>query len=102
MTLEEMGKRAKAAARELASAGNRKEKALLHAGEALWNRREVLLAANVLDVQTGKEQGMSQALLDRLALTEDRIRDMAKAVEDVAKAADPVGKVLSGGVCPTV
>ena len=100
MTLEEMGKRAKAAARELASAGNRKEKALLHAGEALWNRREVLLAANVLDVQTGKEQGMSQALLDRLALTEDRIRDMAKAVEDVAKAADPVGKVLSGGVLP--
>ena len=100
MTLEEMGKRAKAAARELASAGNRKEKALLHAGEALWNRREVLLAANVLDVQAGKEQGMSQALLDRLALTEDRIRDMAKAVEDVAKAADPVGKVLSGGVLP--
>ena len=100
MTLEEMGKRAKAAARELASAGNRKEKALLHAGEALWNRREELLAANVLDVQTGKEQGMSQALLDRLALTEDRIRDMAKAVEDVAKAADPVGKVLSGGVLP--
>lgn len=100
MTLEEMGKRAKAAARELASAGNRKEKALLHAGEALWNRREVLLAANVLDVQTGKEQGMSQALLDRLALTEDRIRDMAKAVEDVAKAADPVGKVLFGGVLP--
>ena len=100
MTLEEMGKRAKAAARELASAGNRKENALLHAGEALWNRREVLLAANVLDVQAGKEQGMSQALLDRLALTEDRIRDMAKAVEDVAKAADPVGKVLSGGVLP--
>lgn len=100
MTLEEMGKRAKKAARELATAGNRKEAALLHGGEALWDRREELLAANALDVEAGKEQGMTQALLDRLTLTEERIRDMAKAVEDVAKAADPVGKVLSGGVLP--
>lgn len=100
MTLEEMGRRAKQAARELATAGNRKEGALLHCGEALWDRREELLAANALDVEAGKEQGMTQALLDRLTLTEERIRDMAKAVEDVAKAADPVGKVLSGGVLP--
>ncbi len=100
MTLEEMGRRAKQAARELATAGNRKEEALLHSGEALWDRREELLAANALDVEAGKEQGMTQALLDRLTLTEERIRDMAKAVEDVAKAADPVGKVLSGGVLP--
>lgn len=100
MTLEEMGRRAKQAARELATAGNRKEEALLHSGEALWDRREELLAANALDVEAGKEQGMTQALLDRLTLTEERIRDMAKAVEEVAKAADPVGKVLSGGVLP--
>ncbi len=100
MTLEEMGRRAKAAARELASAGSRKESALLHAGEALWLRREELLAANALDLEAGKERGMSQALLDRLALSESRIQDMAKAVEEVAKAADPVGKVLSGGVLP--
>lgn len=100
MTLEEMGRRAKAAARELASAGSRKESALLHAGEALWLRREELLAANALDLEAGKQAGMSQALLDRLALSESRIRDMAKAVEEVAKAADPVGKVLSGGVLP--
>lgn len=100
MTLEEMGRRAKAAARELASAGSRKESALLHAGEALWLRREELLAANALDLEAGKQAGMSQALLDRLALSESRIQDMAKAVEEVAKAADPVGKVLSGGVLP--
>ena len=100
MTLEEMGRRAKVAARELASAGSRKESALLHAGEALWLRREELLAANALDLEAGKQAGMSQALLDRLALSESRIQDMAKAVEEVAKAADPVGKVLSGGVLP--
>ena len=41
---------------------------------------------------------MSQALLDRLALSESRIQDMAQAVKEVAKASDPVGKVLSGGV----
>ena len=98
MTLEEMGRRAKAAARELARAGSRKESALLHAGEALWLRREELLAANALDLEAGREGGMSQALLDRLALSESRIQDMAQAVKEVAKASDPVGKVLSGGV----
>lgn len=98
MTLEEMGKRAKAAARKLATAGKGKEEALLHGGEALWERREEILAANALDVEAGRERGMTQALLDRLTLTEERIKDMAKAVEDVAKAPDPVGKVLSGGV----
>ena len=98
MTLEEMGRRAKAAARELARAGSRKESALLHAGEALWLRREELLAANALDLEAGRKGGMSQALLDRLALSESRIQDMAQAVKEVAKASDPVGKVLSGGV----
>ena len=100
MTLNEMGARAKTAARALANAGALKESALLHAAGALWQRREELLAANALDVQAGREAGMSQALLDRLSLTEARIQDMAAAVEEVAKSADPVGKTLSGQRLP--
>ena len=96
MTITEMGARAKEAARVLATAGALKEAALLHAAHALWSRREEILAANAQDLEAGKAAGLSQALLDRLALTEGRIQDMKTAVEEVAKAADPVGRVLSG------
>ena len=96
MTIHDMGARAKAAARELANAGSLKETALLHAAGALWQRRKEILSANALDLAAGREAGMSQALLDRLALTESRVQGMSSAVEQVAKAADPVGKVLSG------
>ena len=98
MTITEMGRRAKEAARVLATAGALKQKALLHAADALWSRREEILAANVQDLEAGKAAGMSQALLDRLALTEGRIQDMSTAVKEVAKAPDPVGRVLSGSV----
>ena len=96
MTIHDMGARAKAAARVLANAGSLKETALLHAAGALWQRREEILSANALDLAAGREAGMSQALLDRLALTESRVQGMSSAVEQVAKAADPVGTVLSG------
>ncbi len=98
MTITEMGRRAKEAARVLATAGALKQKALLHAADALWSRREEILAANAQDLEAGKAAGMSQALLDRLALTEGRIQDMSTAVKEVAKAPDPVGRVLSGSV----
>lgn len=98
MTITEMGRRAKEAARILATAGALKQEALLHAADALWSRREEILAANVQDLEAGKAAGMSQALLDRLALTEGRIQDMSTAVKEVAKAPDPVGRVLSGSV----
>ena len=98
MTITEMGRRAKEAARVLATAGALKQKALLHAADALWSRREEILAANTQDLEAGKAAGMSQALLDRLALTEGRIQDMSTAVKEVAKAPDPVGRVLSGSV----
>ena len=100
MTITEMGARAKEAARVLATAGALKEAALLHAAHALWSRREEILAANAQDLEAGKGLGLSQALLDRLALTEGRIQDMKTAVEEVAKAADPVGRVLSGQTRP--
>lgn len=94
--LEEMGARAKAAARVLASAGRQKEVALKAAAQALLEHRAELLSANEEDCRAGAENGMGKSLLDRLRLTETRIQDMAKAVIEVAEAPDPIGRVLSG------
>ena len=99
-TLEEMGARAKAAARVLATAGARKETALLAAAQALRDHSGALLAKNAEDVEAGRQSGMSESLLDRLSLTPERIEGMARAVAEVAQAPDPVGKVLSGGMRP--
>ena len=95
-TMETMGARGKAAARQLAKAGARKETALKAAAQALLDRSGELLLANAQDVEAGAAAGMSAALLDRLRLTEERIRGMARAVREVAEAPDPVGRVLSG------
>lgn len=100
MTLQTMGAQAKQASRALAQAGSLKDKALLEAAKALVLRQREILEANREDVTAARERGMSEALLDRLSLTEGRIREMAEAVEEIAKAEDPVGKVLSGGVRP--
>ncbi len=98
--LEEMGRRAKAASRRIARAGEQKARALERAGELLWEKRQSLLDANRRDLDAAKDEGMSQALLDRLALTEDRIRSMVSALGEVARAPNPVGKILSGEVRP--
>ena len=98
--LEEMGKRAKAAAKVLAQAGARKEAALLAVSEALWARREEIMDANAQDMANGQRAEMTAALLDRLLLTEGRVQGLAQAVARVATAPDPVGKILSGGANP--
>ena len=98
--LQKMGARAKAAARVLATAGAKKDKALLAVADALEARREEILAANRLDLEAAKAGGMSVSMLDRLALTESRILTMACGVRQVAAQADPVGRVLEGGVRP--
>ena len=97
MTLmEEMGARAKEAARVLATAGPRKQAALSAVADALEANCEQILSANRMDLEAGKERGLTASLLDRLALSAARVAGMAKGVRDVAALPDPVGKVLSG------
>ncbi len=98
--LEQMGAKAKEAARALGKAGAKKTAALELAAAALWDRREEILRANGEDVTAGEAAGMRPSLLDRLRLTEERIAAMAQAVREVAAAPDPVGRVLSGEVRP--
>ena len=61
--------------------------------EALWNGRQEWLDANAEDVAAAKEAGISEALLDRLTLTEARIAGIADAIRQVIALPDPIGTV---------
>ena len=99
--LEEIGKKAKQAARALCLATTeQKNDALLAMAEALTARQDTILIANAADLQAGREAGLSQALLDRLLLTPQRIEAMADGLRQVAALPDPVGRILSGTARP--
>lgn len=94
--LEEMGLKAKKAARELNSLGvARKNEGLVAAARALTASEDKILKANDLDVINAKENGMSDSLIDRLRLNNDRIEGMAKGLLDIVELNDPVGEVIS-------
>ena len=100
-TLEEMGREAKKAAEVLAQAGSgEKDRGLAAIAAALRERAGEILAANALDTASGAESGMSRSLLDRLALTGERIEGIAGAVEEIIALPDPVGQVDRGTVRP--
>lgn len=96
-TLEMMGKKAKEVARVLATAGALKDKALLSIADALIENTDYILEENKKDLEAGKQAGLTNALLDRLALTSERIKGMAEGARQVASLADPCGKIISGG-----
>ncbi len=93
--LKEMGARAlnaKYALQKLTA--TEKNKALLHASEALLSHTEEILSANEKDIKAGKEKGMHEGLLDRLALTETRIVAMAEGLRQIAALEDPIGEIM--------
>ncbi|NSW83561.1 MAG: glutamate-5-semialdehyde dehydrogenase [Syntrophothermus sp.] len=95
MQLYEMGRKAREAARILATAStSQKNEALMAMARALREEKSEILAANAVDMENGRKQGLTAALLDRLLLTEARIEDMAAGVEDVASLPDPIGEVI--------
>lgn len=100
MTVSEMGKRAKGASRALANAGILKNKALYALADALETEAEYILAENAKDLANGEANGMSKSLLDRLALSDSRIKGMADGARQVAALADPIGTYISGGKLP--
>ena len=95
MMLEEYGKRAKAAARALACATTEeKNDALIKIAAAIEENAPAILTANTDDLTNGRASGLSDALLDRLALNEARIAGIADSLRQVAQLPDPVGRVL--------
>ncbi len=98
--LEQMGAKAKQAARVLAREGARKSTALCAIADALVAHTDEILVQNERDLTAGKEAGLTESLLDRLALSAARINGMADGMRKVASFADPIGKPVGGMMHP--
>jgi glutamate-5-semialdehyde dehydrogenase len=94
--MTDIGQRARTAAAELAYAtAERKHAALIGAADAVWKNRAAIIEANALDLDYGRSKGLSPAMMDRLALDEDRIRGIVDGLRTVADQKDPVGEVMA-------
>lgn len=97
----EVARRARTAAAGLAPLPRKDKDAALHAmADALLEHVDRVLAANAEDVTAGRASGTSEALLDRLSLTRERVEAMADGLRHVATLPDPVGEVVRGSSLP--
>jgi len=97
----DLGRRAKAASRILATVTTAQKDAwLLHAVARLIDGKNVILAANARDLAAAEENGLTEAQIDRLRLTPERISVATIGLAKIAQLPDPVGRVLEGGVRP--
>ena len=71
-----------------------KNKGLNAMANSLVNNKEEILKANKIDLQASMEKGTSKSMLDRLALTEERIEGMSNGLRQVVALPDPIGEVL--------
>jgi glutamate-5-semialdehyde dehydrogenase len=100
-TVERQVQKAKQASRRLAAVGTEVKNAALHGmADALCAGMDSLLDANQADVAAGRERGLSDALLDRLALNPKRVQAMAEGLRQIAALPDPVGEVIDGSRRP--
>ena len=99
--LEAMGKAARAASRQLATlTTTQKNEALLAIADELEAQRSAVLAQNALDVEEARRKGLSEALLDRLLLTESRVAGLAGDTRRIADLPDPVGADIESRLLP--
>ena len=95
MTVNELGKRAKATQTFLSEVSTEdKNRALLAIADALENRKDEIIAANETDLENGKNAGLNAGLLDRLMLNSERIDSIADGVRQVAALEDACGRVV--------
>ncbi len=99
--VEAAARQAQIASRSLREAtSSTKDALLLGIADALEAAAPQIIEANARDMQTGRESGMGEGLLDRLLLTEERIAGIANATRHVASLPDPVGEVVRGQRLP--
>ena len=92
--MQEIGLAARAASRLMASAdSNKKNAALQHISSALLREKTALLTANQLDLTAARANGLDEAMLDRLSITEKSIQGMAEGLTQIAKLDDPIGEM---------
>ena len=100
--MQDKGRKARVAAREMAKADAGTKNACLFAlAEILVNETRSLLQANAEDMRNGRSAKLDAALLDRLELNEDRIAAMADGVKQVANLPDPVGEITDMKMRPS-
>lgn len=101
MSVNEQARRARAAANTLATTPRTVKDRALHAmADALTARTPEILSANEADLAAGREAGLSEAVLDRLALDAGRVAGIADALRQMAALPDPVGEVVRGATLP--
>ena len=97
--LEQMGIAAKAASYKLAQLSSREKNQVLEKiADYLEAQTDAILRANAEDLAEARANGLSEALLDRLALNPARLTGIANDVRQVCSLADPVGQVIDGGL----
>jgi glutamate-5-semialdehyde dehydrogenase len=99
-TMQEMGKKAKLAARKLNQLSEKRNDALMEMATSLIDGTEEILSANAKDIELAKQNGMSSAMIDRLSLTKERITSMADGILAVRSSRDPIGNILDGKTLP--
>ena len=96
-----IGQQALAASRALVALKSRKKNSILEAmAQELEARRDAIKAANAIDIEEGRNAGLSSAMLDRLLLTEARIDGMISGIQAVAALKDPIGSSISRWIRP--
>ncbi|TDQ46858.1 glutamate-5-semialdehyde dehydrogenase [Actinorugispora endophytica] len=99
--VREVAERARDAAADLAPLTRAaKDAALLAVADALVARADEIVKANAEDTAKARENGTSEAMIDRLTLTAERVGAIADAVREVTELPDPVGEVVRGNVLP--
>lgn len=97
--ISQIGKAAKTAAFELLLATTlQKNRALSTIADGLLQYRDIILAANQIDIQFAQQNGLSDAIIDRLRLTEERLKAIANDVHKVITLKDPIGEIIDGSI----
>jgi glutamate-5-semialdehyde dehydrogenase len=92
--IDEIGQRARAAAAAMARAPTAaKNEALRHVAAAIRADRQALQAANAIDVERARANGLDAAALDRLTLSDKAVEQMARGLEQIAELPDPIGEI---------
>lgn len=100
--MQSLGQSARAASRAMARASTaQKNAALLHIAEAIRAQRHLLKQANAEDLATAQAAGLPEALVERLALSDQAIDTMAEGLEQISNLPDPIGEMLNLRYRPT-
>jgi gamma-glutamyl phosphate reductase len=101
VSIDTLCRQARSAASQLAHVSTQqKNEALLAIADQLWTEREAILVANAADVAAARADGLSEAMLDRLLLSEARLQNIIADLRRVTELSDPVGEILEEKILP--